>query len=141
MDVALCVVNYKERILHFSGARLPLFYSQNGEIKVIKGDKQSIGYKHSRRSDIHFDFTHHTLPVRKGVCFYMASDGFEDQMGPDEHGRKLRRLGRKRFAALLRENSGLPFKNQRDKLLEVFEVHRKGSDRQDDVTVMGFRFH
>jgi len=140
MDVALCVVNCEERVLHFAGARLPLFYTENGNINIIKGDRNNIGYKQSKRSDIDFDFTHHIIPVKKGMCFYMATDGFEDQIGSDEQNCELKRLGKKRFTELLEENSGLSFENRRERLLEVFEAYRRGNVRQDDVTVVGFGF-
>ncbi len=140
MDVALCVVNCEEKILHFAGARLPLFYTENGNINIIKGDRHNIGYKQSKRSDIDFDFTHHIIPVKKGMCFYMATDGFEDQIGSDEQNRELKRFGKKRFTELLVDNSRIPFENRRERLLEVFDAYRRGNERQDDVTVVGFGF-
>lgn len=140
MDVALCVVNSEERMLNFAGAGLSLFYSRGRKIHRIKGDRQSIGYKQSKRTDIHFDFTPHAIPLQEGMRFYMASDGFEDQMGLDEQGQKLKRFGKRRFAELLREISELPFETQQDKLVEVFETHKGDEKSQDDVTVVGFGF-
>jgi serine phosphatase RsbU (regulator of sigma subunit) len=140
MDAAICVINIEERILNFAGAGLSLFYSQDSEIHRIKGDRQSLGYKQSKRSDIHFNFTPHSLSVKQGMGFYMASDGFEDQMGLDEQGKKLKRFGKRRLTELLKEISGLPFEKQRDKIIEVFETHKGDEKSQDDVTVVGFGF-
>ncbi len=89
LDAALCVVHSEEKRISFAGARIPLFLLENGEMTIIKGDRQSIGYKQSKRSDIGFDFTCHEFPVRKGMAFYMASDGFADQMGPDQDRQSL----------------------------------------------------
>ncbi len=136
-DTSLITDNYSFAIdncsLTFAGAKLPLFYIQNGELTVIKGDKKSIGYK---RSDVDFRFTDHTVKIEKGMSFYMASDGFTDQMG----GEIRRRFGVARFRELLRENAGLPFEEQRNRLLDAFGKYKGENERQDDVTVVGFGF-
>ncbi|QTA91294.1 SpoIIE family protein phosphatase [Desulfonema magnum] len=156
MDVAICFVQLavntehltaKEKLttgrcsLTFAGAKLPLTYICHDKITVIKGDRQSIGYKQSRKSDINFSFTNHTVRIKKGMRFYLRTDGFEDQLGKDSHnGSRLRRFGSKRLKNLLRENNALPLEKQRVKLLESFEMHRRGTERQDDVTMVGFSF-
>jgi ligand-binding sensor domain-containing protein/serine phosphatase RsbU (regulator of sigma subunit) len=124
--------------LIFAGARLPLFYTLNDEIKVIKGDRQSIGYK---RSDLDFEFKNHPIDVQKGMRFYMATDGFIDQIGTgDPEGSDPRRFGKKRFTELLRKNSRLPFEQQQEILLRTFDSFKGERERQDDMTVVGFGF-
>lgn len=44
-DGGIVYYNKKEKIIKFSGAETPLFYIENGELKTIKGDRHSIGYK------------------------------------------------------------------------------------------------
>ncbi|MCP4112882.1 MAG: response regulator [Desulfobacteraceae bacterium] len=132
MDAAICFVRPKDKTLTFAGARLPLIYTCNGDVTVIKGDRQSIGYK---RSDINFNFTNHTIPADNGISFYMATDGFEDQFA--EYGAK--RFGRRRFTDLIGKISGFPFEQQHEMLAETFEAHKGEMDRMDDVTVVGFR--
>jgi len=117
----------------FAGARLPLFYSHDGQVETIRGDRQSIGY---RRSDLAFEFSNHTVPIEPGMSFYMATDGFADQLG----GENERRLGNRRFMSLITENIHLPFGKQREALLRAFEAYRNGNERQDDVTIVGFGF-
>ncbi len=117
--------------LIFAGAKLPLIYFDNGELKVIKGDRKSIGYK---RSDLNFNFTNHTVRIRRGMSFYMFSDGFVDQLGGEDE----RRFGTRRFKELLSKNSQLPFKMQKDRLLEAFNIYKGENEIQDDVTVLGF---
>ncbi len=123
--------------LTFAASKLPLFYTHRNEVHVIKGDRQSIGYK---RSDLGFSFTNHTIAVEKGMAFYIATDGFADQLG-ESAGNKVSRLGTRRLRELLKENSHLPFDIQREKMLEVFNVHKGDMERQDDVTVIGFGFN
>ncbi|MDM8522843.1 SpoIIE family protein phosphatase [Desulfococcaceae bacterium HSG8] len=136
LDAGLCFVNLKEKILTFAGAMIPLIYINDGKLNVIKGNKRSIGY---RRSDLDADFTKHTISIRKEMRFYLASDGFHDQMGKNERSRFGRSsFGNKRFKELLRENSNLPFRDQQAVLVEVFNKHKGNIERQDDVTVVGF---
>ncbi|OQX12544.1 MAG: hypothetical protein BWK80_43675 [Desulfobacteraceae bacterium IS3] len=153
MDAAVCVIRGQGAVekdsnkeaavekpqLIFAGAKLPLFCVFNDKLTVIRGDKQSIGYK---KSDLDFDFTNHTLNIEKGMSFYMATDGFEDQMGennPRQSRFRYSRFGRERFENLFGEISKLSFEQQRERLLEVFETYKGEAERQDDVTVVGFR--
>jgi PAS domain S-box-containing protein len=119
----------------FAGAKLPLICISGEHIRVIKGDKQSIGYK---RSDLNFNFTNHRVNIEAKMCCYMATDGFADQLG----GRKEHRFGTKRFMNLLKENAELPFEKQREKLIRAFKEWQQlgGTEKQDDVTVVGFGF-
>ncbi len=119
--------------LTFSGAKLPLFYVQNNEVRVVKGDKQSMGY---RRSDIHYEFTNHTIAAEKGMAFYMATDGYTDQFG----GQNNKRFSTRRFRKLVLENSMKPFEEQREILLRAFNEHKGKNEQQDDMTIVGFGF-
>jgi serine phosphatase RsbU (regulator of sigma subunit) len=129
LDAGICLLQ-TDRLI-FAGAKLPLICVHKEELRVIKGDRQSIGYK---KSDLNFDFSNHMLDIEPGMAFYMASDGFEDQLG----GKKHFPFGKKRFRNLLRENAGKPFEEQERLLSEAFDAYKRGNDRQDDVTIMGF---
>jgi serine phosphatase RsbU (regulator of sigma subunit) len=141
LDAAICVVKMNPGYsvsfeLTFAGSRVPLFYTQKNEIRVIKGDRQSIGYK---RSDLNFEYVNHSIAIQKGMNFYMATDGFTDQLASDASG-KISRFGKRRFTELLRKNSHLPFEEQEERILSNFRAHQGEMDRQDDVTVAGFGF-
>jgi len=138
LDAAICLVRLRETHftsfeLTFAGARVPLFYIHNNELNIIKGDRQSVGY---RKSDLKFSFTNHIVNIEKEMSFYMATDGFADQMG----GERERRFGSRRFRELLRENAHLPFEKQQEILLQAFDEYKGDYERQDDVTVVGFGF-
>ncbi|MDM8523966.1 SpoIIE family protein phosphatase [Desulfococcaceae bacterium HSG8] len=137
LDAAVCFVSGSpdsaETNLVFAGAKLPLIHICDGGLTVIKGDKQSLGYK---KSSLNFDFTNHAVKIEKGMSFYMFSDGFADQLG----GERNRRFGSRRFRELLKENVHLPFEEQREILVRSFEEYRGGNERQDDVTLLGFGF-
>ncbi|MCP4346854.1 MAG: tetratricopeptide repeat protein [Desulfobacterales bacterium] len=143
LDAAVCFVSRhgpgeREKAdfshLIFAGARLPLFYTLNNEISVVKGDRKSIGYK---RSDLSFVFSSHKIVIQEKTGFYMLTDGFEDQFGE----KSTRRFGRKRFISLLKEADPRPFEEQKDIFLHAFDNYKGEHERLDDVTVVGFSCH
>ncbi len=119
--------------LIFAGAKLPLLHIYDDEITVVKGDRQSIGYK---KSDLEFEFTNHIINIKEGMSFYLFSDGFADQLDEKDE----RRFGNRRFKNLLKEVMHLPFGKQREILLDAFHTYKGTNEMQDDVTVVGFGF-
>lgn len=133
LDAAICFAKPQNKIMTFAGAHLPLYYTYNREINVIKGDRQSIGYK---RSDLSFNYTNHSIKLEKGMSFYLASDGFTDQLG----GERELRFGTRRFKQLLLKIAFLPFEKQKDTLLQAFNEYKGNYENIDDVTIAGFGF-
>lgn len=133
LDAAICFINPEDITLTFAGAKLPLICIHNDELKYIKGDRESIGYK---KSNLSFDFTPHKIPIRPGMAFYMFSDGYADQLGE----KKKRRFGTKQIKQLLLENVNSRFEDQREILVRAFNEYRGKREIQDDVTVLGFGF-
>ncbi len=104
LDAAVCYVDLDRPggpRLVFAGARLPLYVESGGRVRLIKGDRMSIGYK---RSDMDYDFTNHAMDIREETTFYLATDGFTDQLG----GPQDRRLGTRKLRALLAAVAGRP---------------------------------
>jgi two-component system sensor histidine kinase ChiS len=133
LDAIICFVKPHQKLLTFAGAKLPLYYINNNKINVIKGDRQSIGYK---KSDLNFQFTAHIINIEQGMSFYLTTDGFIDQLG----GSKRFPFGKKRFKQLLMKNTHKSFDEQAEKLLQTFNEYQGDNDRMDDVTVVGFGF-
>ena len=133
LDAAICLVKPHEQRLTFAGAKLPLYYIHHDKLTVIKGDKHSLGYK---KSDLNFTFTNHTVNIEEGMCCYLSTDGFLDQLG----GPKRFPFGNKRFKKWLLENHHKTFDEQSERLLQAFNEYQGENDRQDDVTVIGFGF-
>lgn len=132
LDAAVCIINLKDKVLTYAGARLPLYLSIGDDIKVIKGDKQSVGYRHSI---LDFNFTNHKIEIASGMTFYCSTDGYIDQVG----GAKKLPFGNKKFAKLLKANLLLPMKEQKQLLLETFKDHKGDLEQRDDVTIIGFK--
>ena len=131
-DGGIIYYNKKEKVLKFSGAETPLFYIENEELKTIKGSRHSIGYK---KSNIDYEFKEHTISVREGMKFYLTTDGYLDQNG----GEKSFPFGKSKFKNILLENCDNDFETQKKMFLETLNYYQGDEDRNDDVTVVGFK--
>lgn len=131
LDAAVIRWDQEKKTLHYAGARLPLYYIKDSTLHTISPDRQSIGYSKSRAD---YDFTVHSLPQADTLMFYLATDGFMDQLG----GVGNRRLGSRPFMNLLLSNHGKPFDEQKESLIKALARHRGHQPLTDDITVIGF---
>ena len=133
MDMALCVIDKENKTLTFSGAKSPMIYIQDGEIKQIKGDKVAIGGRQHEDKRI---FGEHTISIEKETTVYIFSDGFPDQFG----GEKGRKFMIKRFRDLLVKIHQKTMEEQKailDKTLNNWIDNRY--KQIDDILVIGFK--
>lgn len=134
MDIALLAYNRAKGTMEFAGAMNPVYYVQNDEIKVIKGNKYPIGGYHYSKKRV---YTKHQIDIAKPTVFYMTSDGFQDQFG----GRRNRKFGASRLRKFLLAGHDKGFKTQKKELDTAFkDWMNEGKERQiDDVMVVGFQ--
>jgi len=132
LDMGICIIDKKSNTLHFSGAKTALFYTENDEVLIIKGDKESIGYKGETMSYI---FTDHRVHYHENTHFYLTTDGMLDQKG----GEKGLPFGKRRFFKTLMEVQHLPLEQQKTEIFNYFDAYADGFDHQDDITFIGFR--
>ena len=139
MDMALCVIDYKNKTLEYAGARNPIFIIENNELIQHRADKMDIGGI-QREKERHF--TKKVIPFNDNTQLYMFSDGYQDQFG----GKTKQKFMRKRFKDLILENSKLSMKEQKQKLAYTYEKWRDNGegtntklDQIDDVLVIGLK--
>ncbi len=131
MDLSLCIIDFKNKNLQFSGAYNPLVIIRKGEIVVYKGDKMPVGYHGAKISE----FVSHDIPLIKGDCLYMFSDGYSDQFGgPDD-----KKFKSSNFRELLLNISNLSMNKQKVKLNETIEAWKGINEQVDDILVIGIR--
>jgi len=128
-DGGVLYYDKKEQVIKFSGARTPLFYMKNNEIKEIKGDKYSVGY--NAKSEDH-SFKEHTLNVEEGMRIYLSTDGYFDQLG----GEKNLPYGKSRFKNTILQTKHLSLKEQKTILLNNIFAY-KNEEQTDDITLIG----
>jgi len=133
MDISICTILKESKTLQFAGAKLPLLFIHNGELKNIKGSKFPIG-DHSHFK-VEKTYPTHELVYEEGDVFYLFSDGFQDQFGGPNNQKYMIR----RFRKYLHSISGLPLQEQRHHLEEEFDKWRGTNKQTDDVLVMGIR--
>jgi PAS domain S-box-containing protein len=134
MDIGICAVQKEENQLIFAGAKLPLFYVLDNHIHLIKPDRQSIGYKESKHAKMTFSFTNHIIDIQKDMTFYLATDGYQDQLG----GTDLKRFGKNRLKNTFTQIQHLPMEQQKQYLHNTFHDFCGDNDVQDDCTIAGF---
>lgn len=139
MDVALISL-YTESdnyYLQYAGANRPLWIITKGDdgnplLIETKPDKHSIGGYQTEEQRI---FTLHTIPIKKGDCIYMTSDGYADQFG----GKEGKKLMTKRFKDLLLQNHKSAMVQQKLVLFETYDTWKANYEQVDDVLVIGIR--
>ena len=137
MDAAFCVYDLETKVMEYAGARNPLIYIENGELKTIKADRQSVGGNLIKNQFNRKLFTTHTLDITQKASFYLFTDGFQDQFG----GKHDKKFTIKQFRKVLLEVSKLPFSQQKDYLKNTLK-NWQGFNRQiDDILVFGFQIN
>lgn len=132
MDLALCLIDKKEKKLTYAGANNPIIYIQNGKLTHIKGTMCSIGGV----QDPIPKFALHEIEITTPTAFYIFSDGFIDQFGGEE-GRKFMI---KHLKTLLLEIHTKPFDQQEAILRQAISEWMGNKYSQiDDILVMGFK--
>lgn len=131
MDMAICTIDLAEGYVEYSGAKNPLIYIRDHELKTIKGDKYPIG----RSLYESVKFTKHTIKPQSPTCFYMFSDGYADQFGgPNNSKFKIPNL-----RALLLKIHEEPMHEQQTILNKTIEDWKNGQEQIDDILIVGFK--
>jgi len=130
MDITLCCIDFNNRTLEYAGANNNLFMISNNSLKEIIADKQSIGKVENRKA-----YTNHTLQISNGDCFYLFSDGLQDQFGGD----RGKKYSKKKLKETLLANCSLPMVEQYKVLNSSFNQWKGELSQVDDVCVLGFR--
>jgi serine phosphatase RsbU (regulator of sigma subunit) len=131
-DGGILYYNKREKMVRYSGAETSLFYTKDGELKEIKGDRYSVGYK---KCDTDYTYTEYTIKVKEGMNFYLSTDGYLDQNG----GEKSFSFGKRRFIKLIEENYDKDMSQQKELFLEALASYQGEEERNDDITLIGIK--
>ena len=130
MDISLCCLNLKTRVLYSSGANNPVLIlrKESSDFDIIKADRQPVGlFSHAK------PFKEHKTQLEKGDKVYIFTDGYQDQFG----GEKGKKLMPKKFKKLLLDSNQLSMDQQRETLENEFNSWRGELEQIDDVCVIG----
>jgi len=131
MDMALVRIDRGTDTILFASAKRPMyaFHGTGGDLTEYPASRLSIGGHMTDGKR----FTEQHIPFRKGDMFYLTSDGFVDQFGPQ--GKFLA----KRFRQLLRDMNRKPMPEQHRLLNETLLRWKVTEPQTDDIIVFGFR--
>lgn len=133
MDIGICAIHHKTQKLYFSGAKHSLYYVQDQQLEVIKGDRLAIGGERTAK-ELHKIFTNYEIDITKTTQIYLFTDGYQDQIGENN-----KKFMSRQLAALLENIHTLPMKDQLDTIKQTF-INWKGSKKQvDDVLGIGIK--
>lgn len=131
MEISFCVIDSKQKKLSHAGAGLGLLCFRNEEEIYLKGQRKSIGdYRYND-----FAFVTNEMTYNEEDTFYMATDGFQDQLG----GSAYKRFSKKRTIELLKSISGMKPEDREAYLDEQMTTFIGHYPQTDDITVLGFK--
>jgi len=132
MDVALCVIDKKEKELEFAGAFRPFYLIRENKIEEIKGDRFSVGMLEDSMGKE--DISKRRIKLRDDDMIYLFTDGYADQFGGPE-GKKYKY---RRFRHLLLTIHKLPLEQQKQYLNQSIEDWKDDQEQIDDILIVGF---
>lgn len=136
MDIAVCVIDKKEKVIHFSGAMSMIYIVDGHTVKYYRGDILPVGGLGIRKKKGgERKFRSQSIPYKEGQGLYMLSDGLIDQFG----GVNDEKFGVKRFEAFLEQNSSLAFDKQASKLQKELQSWMSGTPQIDDILITGVK--
>jgi PAS domain S-box-containing protein len=142
MDIGLCYIDQKQLRLEFAGANNPAYIIRNGELIILKADKQPIT---ASTDVVARPFTTQVFDLQKGDAIYLFTDGFADQFGGETPGLTGKPLGLgkkymyKRFKESLLAMQSKSMEEQKQMLDTTFETWKGNLEQVDDVLVIGIR--
>jgi serine phosphatase RsbU (regulator of sigma subunit) len=132
MDISLCCLDIKTKIITWSGAMNPLWLVRKGDesVEEIKPDRQAIGMVENPSL-----FKEHKLKLKVGDSIYLFSDGYPDQFGGPK-GKKYLRVKMKKFVLSIQNQS---MNEQLVSFDNEYNSWKGNSDQIDDVCIMGVK--
>jgi serine phosphatase RsbU (regulator of sigma subunit) len=130
MDIGLCVIDRRRKMVEYSGAFLPLYLIRDGSLVEIMADKVIIGMNTEE-----VPYTDHEIDLMEDDIFYLFSDGYVDQFGGTDNKKFMYR----RFRYLLLTIHSFPVDDQKAILEENIKTWMGTNEQVDDMMVIGFR--
>lgn len=129
IDIALCIFDYENKKLQFSGAHNPLIIIRDSKLYKYKADRMTVSYNSLSNKS----FSNYDIDLKEGDIIYMYTDGFPDQIG----GPKEQKFMSRKLNDLLLKIHRKPFEEQK-RILEDKHLNWKRDYPQiDDILILG----
>ncbi len=133
MDMILCEYNTETKELLVASAKRPIVIYNEGELKIVKGEKRSIG---EQDFGLIIPYQLHKFDIKPNDVIYMFSDGFTDQFG----GPNTKKFGIRKTIKTIDELKTINPKQQQKYIIETFEDWKQNHSQTDDIIFMGVYF-
>jgi serine phosphatase RsbU (regulator of sigma subunit) len=131
MEIAICTIDKWAKKVQYSGAKMDLYWVQNGECKTTQADNYPIG---GEQREAKREFSLNEIDITLPTTLYMSSDGYRDQFG----GVNDKRFMSKNFRNLLFSLVDLPMEVQGEYLDQTITEWMGYKHKQiDDILVVG----
>ena len=133
MDVCLCrleKIDENNFRLVYSGARRPLYYISDQQLKILHGDRKTVGGRFYKKQV----FTNQELRLKAGDRIYLTSDGIVDQNAPSRQ-----KFGSKRLVKLLEDSMDLPMNEQKEMLEKALDDFQQNEKQRDDIALLAIK--
>lgn len=154
MDVAVCYIDFENRMVDFSGANRPCWILKSAPLNsasiqtlandtceiyenrllVIKPDKIPIGGIERGQEGV--SFTNHKLKLEPNDLLLIFTDGYVDQFGGANNKKMLSR----RFKELLIDIADQATHAQAAAIEQYFDFWRGEQEQVDDILIIGVKF-
>jgi serine phosphatase RsbU (regulator of sigma subunit)/CheY-like chemotaxis protein len=132
MDISLCRIDLEKQELLFAGAYQFLLHKRGASIDMFRGDRVSLGGTFAHTSK---QFTSYAVPLQKGDCLYMFTDGLVDQFG----GPKNKKFTRRRLIEFIRDLDQETMYQQEMAIKSKLQDWKGAQEQVDDILIMGIR--
>jgi PAS domain S-box-containing protein len=132
LDMALCLYDEENKVLHYAGANNPMFLLRNKKIIEYKPTKNPVGKFIAEQN-----FENHIIKIKNNDIIYLFSDGYTDQFG----GPKQLKFSKKQFKKLLETIHEFPMHIQKELLEESIQEWKNNTEQIDDITVLGIKIN
>jgi phosphoserine phosphatase RsbU/P len=139
MDIAMCLIDFENMKLQFSGANIPFFLMRKDaarntyELLKRNPDRMPIG----NYPDTKTSFVNHYIDLHEDDRIYLFTDGYASQFGGEyEKTYKSRRL-----IELIKQIQAYDMKKQKAVLEDSFTKWKRDNFQVDDVLVVGLHLN
>lgn len=136
MEIAVCSIDYENKVLEFSGMGGSMFFVKNGELTEYRGENTGISSNDLKVFNDYgkTDPVCHKIPFEENDCIYLFSDGYRDQFGGPGRNDKFTK---RRFKNLIADVQKYPMEKQRQLVDDAFKEWKGSNSQIDDVLVIG----
>ncbi|WP_291723861.1 two-component regulator propeller domain-containing protein [Bernardetia sp.] len=131
MDISVClVIENKDGTFKivYSGAKRPMYYTQKGMLKIIRGTRKSVG---GRQKENVRTFEQEIIEIEKNELIYLFTDGIADQ-----NNSTMERIGSQNVFGFIDKVKHQDLATQKQNIESFIDSHQGNETQRDDITFL-----